>query len=412
MLLPLFLALSTPAAHAGWQDRFYSTISNVEQMVWNSDVQRLVANQGLNVVNVTWEDTGRSKGSSVGPNISDMTIGVRDPSGALHPMPVIRFDNFSDKTADVRTDEFWLRTGNEDGVRLRTTSLGDLLSRPRDYMHDPGSWSGRRSSLRATRDDYVLVSAQACFLPIPERGEATFTPVIYNYQSSPGNPADLAIMATREGTSMQVVENDGGYLSQPLFFNDNGARAPFEAERVTQWAKEQGVDVDSISADSGLDVVLLIQVPLKYKEPETHWYDSWGYGGGAYDGAPAASAPMMEEKSAARSDVEMAVVSHGEAEGPFTEFHDLPIERDTRFPVRVTVQFYKATSNGVVTAADIAEIRHQIDKVYAKGDFVGSLVTGGETGRPTEWTEPHPRVSSGNGQATWADSFWDWHKAW
>jgi len=408
----LALSLLSPPAHAGWQDRFYSTISNVEQMVWNNDVQRLVANQGLNVVNVTWEDTGRSKGSSVGPNISDMTIGVRDPSGALHPMPVIRFDNFSDKTADVRADEFWLRTGNEDGVRLRTTSLADVLDRPRDYMHDPGSWSGRRSSLRATRDDYVLVSAQACFLPIPERGEATFTPVIYNYQSSPGNPADLAIMATREGTSMQVVENAGGYLSQPLFFNDNGARAPFEAERVTQWAKEQGVDVDSISADSGLDVVLLIQVPLKYKEPESHWYDGWGYGGGGYDDAPAASAPMMEEKSASRSDVEMAVVSHGEAEGPFTEFHDLPIERDTRFPVRVTVQFYKATSNGVVTAADVAEIRHQIDKVYAKGDFVGSLVTGGQTGRPTEWSQPQPRVSSGNGQATWADSFWDWHKAW
>ena len=412
-MFSLLLAFTTPA-EAGWQDRFYSTIQNVEQMVWNTDVQRMTDAHGLNVVNVTWEDTGRSKGSSVGPNISDMTIGVRDPSGALHPMPVIRFDNFSDKTADVRAEEFWLRTGNEDGRRLQTTSLADMLQHPRSYLHDPGSWTGKQSSLWSSRDEYVLVSAQACFLPIPEQGEATFTPVLYNYQSSPGNPAVLAIMATREGTSMQVVENEGGYLSEALYHNEDGQRAPFQAERVSQWAKDQGIDVDSISADAGLDVVLLIQVPLKQREVSRHWYDelgdSWGYGSG---GAPA-SAPAMESSAAKKSsDVEMAVVSHGEVEGPFTEFHDLPIERDTRFPVRVTVQFYKATSNGVVSNADIAYVRKQIDKVYAKGDYVGSLVTGGYTGRPTESYPPKydPKVTTDNGNATWADSFWSWHKA-
>ena len=33
--------------------------------------------------------------------------------------------------------------------------------------------------------------------------------------------------------------------------------------------------------------------------------------------------------------------------GPYTELDGLTIERDPRFPVRVTVQFYQATSNGV-----------------------------------------------------------------
>lgn len=412
--LPLLLSLATPDAEAGWQSRFQTTIQNVEQMVWNSQVQQLTAKYGLNVMNVTWEDTGRYKGSAVGPNISDMTIGVRDPSGALHPMPVIRFDNFTDKTADVRADEFWLRTGNEDGRSLRTTSLSSLLQSPRHYMHDPSSWAGSRTSLWADRDEHVLVSAQACFLPIPETGEATFTPVLYNYQSSPGNPAVLAILATREGTSMQVVENDGGYLSEALYFNDDGERAPFEAERVSQWAAEQGIDVDAISEEAGLDVVLLIQVPLKQRVQQRYpAYDGWGYGSGG--GVPSA-APAMESKAEkSASDVEMAVVGHGEAEGPFTEFHDLPIERDTRFPVRVTVQFYKATSNGVVSQADIAHVRKQIDKVYAKGDFVGSLVVGGNTGRPTEWMpqpQPKPPVYTDNGNATWADPFWSWHKAW
>ncbi len=103
------------------------------------------------------------------------------------------------------------------------------------------------------------------------------------------------------------------------------------------------------------------------------------------------------------SDVERGVVGHGEAEGPCVELNDLAIGGDPNSPVRVTVQFYKATSNGVVTADDIASIRQQIDRVYADGDYVGSLVTEGWTGRPTEWVsqtdEPAPR---------WSDGTWGW----
>ncbi len=403
----MFALLFDTAEAGSWRHQFDNTIAQVEQMVWNQSVQSMAARHGLNVVNVTWEDTGRSKGSSMGPNISDMTIGVRDARGALHPMPVFRFDNFTDKTADVRSDEFWLKVGNERNRSLRPVSIADILQHPRSYLHDASSWTGNRSSLWSSRDDYVLVSAQACFLPIPLSGSATFTPVLYNYQSYPGNPADLAIIATREGTSMQVIENEGGYLSEALYFNDNGERAPFTAERLSDWRDDVGYN-GPISEDSGLSVVLLVQVPLKQKPRPTYYgYDGYGNGTG---GAAEMAAPSSATKS---SDVEQAVVSHGPVEGPFTEFHDLPIERDTRFPVRVTVQFYKATSNGVVTDADVAAIRRQIDRVYAKGDWVGSLVTEGITGRPTE-TNYHPRpvVQSDNGNARWADSFWDWHKGW
>jgi hypothetical protein len=117
------------------------------------------------------------------------------------------------------------------------------------------------------------------------------------------------------------------------------------------------------------------------------------------ESAPMASGAAMRSSS----DVENAVIGHGDTEGPYAEINDLAIERDPRFPVRVTVQFYKATSNGVVTPADIAAIRRQIDRVYADGDYVGSLVTEGWTGRPTEWvaepTEPQPR---------WSDGTWGW----
>ncbi len=395
-MLTLLALIAASTASASQLDH---TISNVESMVWDQQVQRMVARQGLTAVNVSWEDTGRYKGSSVGPNISDMTIGVRDGNGQLHPMPVIRFDNFNDKTADLSPDDFWLRVGNEDGGRMHSASLSEILHSPRSFLHDPESWTGRDASLWDKRDDHVLVSAQACFLPVPKGGQATFTPVIYNYQSSVGNPAVLTIVATREGTSMQIVDNDEGYMSEVLYFNQDGERAPFTATRLSDFKSSGGDGTHgsvSASSEDGLNTVLLIQVPLKHDAPvyDNYWGDALMEGVAMSMGAPEAE----------DSDVEAAVIGHGPVEGPFTEIGGLDIERDSRFPVRVTVQFYKATSNGVVTDSDIADIRKQIDRVYSNGDYVGTLVSAGHTGRPTEWVEAPER-------AVWAKPDFAWLKA-
>ena len=398
LLAPAFASEAAPHA---------STIARVEQMVWDNTVTATAARYGLDVVNVTWEDTGRSKGSAYGPNISDMTIGVRDGNGQLHPMPVLRFDNFTDVTADLDSDDFWLRVGNERGRPLTTVSLAELLQDTRSYLSNPWSWAGRNRALWAPRDEEVLVSAQACFLPVPQNGVATFTPVIYNYQSYADNPAVLTMVATREGTSIQVVENEGGYLSEVLTFNQDGERAPFTATRLSDFRAKGGDGTyGSVSAggEDGLNMVLVIQVPLKQKAPPMPpMYD-------AYGGAEMEAAPMASSKSSARSDVESAVIGHGPTEGPFSEIGGLAIERDTRFPVRVTVQFYKATSSGVVTDADIRDIRRQIDRVYDDARYVGSLVADGYTGRATEWVRPQPSGPASE-NATWADSFWSWHKS-
>ena len=133
-MLPLLALLSSPlsppASASTWAD-FSGTIQRVEQMVWDSRVTSLADRYGLDVLNVTWEDTGRYKGSAVGPNISDMTIGVRDGANQLHPMPVLRFDNFTDVTADVDSDSFWVRVGNERGLAPRPISLSNLLQNTR-----------------------------------------------------------------------------------------------------------------------------------------------------------------------------------------------------------------------------------------------------------------------------------------
>jgi hypothetical protein len=392
-MIPLLLACLAPAS-ADTDPAFDSAIRRVESMVRDSSVRSMAARHGLDVVNVTWEDTGRSKGSAWGPNISDMTIGVRDANGALHPMPVMRFNNFTDVTADVRTDALWLRVGNATGDPLRPMSLRDVLRDTRSYLHAPSSWAGRDRSLLADRDSHVLVSAQACFLPIPKRGEAVFTPVLYNYQSYPGSPAVLTMVATREGTSIQVVENRGGYLSEVLTFNDDGLRAPFTAERLSDYAASHG---HRAAAEPGLDMVMVVQVPLVQAPRAAPTWGPYADGAGVSIAAEAPSARM--------SDVETAVIGHGPAEGPFSELNGLAIARDTRFPVRVTVQFYRATSDGVVTDADVAAVRAQIDRVYADADYVGSLVTGGWTGRPTE---PGPGIVR-SPAAAWADPFWSWH---
>jgi hypothetical protein len=147
------------------------------------------------------------------------------------------------------------------------------------------------------------------------------------------------------------------------------------AQRLSDAAPRQGGSV-SAAGEDGLNTVMVIQVPLQYKPRPTR--------GVPFD-MMLEAAPMMKS-----SEVEDAVISHGEVEGPFKELAGLTIERDPRFPVRVTVQFYKATATGTISDADVASIRTQIDRVYREGDYAGSLVSSGYTGRPTEWTHPRP----------------------
>ena len=134
-------------------------------------------------------------------------------------------------------------------------------------------------------------------------------------------------------------------------------------------------DSPEAAGEEGLNMVLLIQVPLKQKSPMF-------FGEGAV--MLEAAAPAAE-KELGDSDVEAAVIGHGPVEGPYTEIDGLQIERDKRFPIRVTVQFYKATSNGIVSEADMAEIYTQIQRVYDEADYVGSLVVDGPSERPTEY---------------------------
>lgn len=372
---------------------YQEVVYRVAEMVWDSEVTRMASRHGLDVVNVTWEDTGRYSGSCWGPNISDMTIQVHSyRNGAENPtltcMPVIRYPNFHDISADMDPDNFYMLVGNEIDEELAPVSLTDFVDNLRYYLHDPDSWEGDENSLLCERDSVVLVSAQAVFLPIPSSGSATFNPVLYNYQSYEENPAVLTILVTREGTSVTVIDNSRDAVpgswswGQRLFFNQDGQRASLTGQRISDFRtdyQQNGGDPSEISGDSNLNMVLLIQIPLKQSNPRGTWFDGVVC---AESAAPMGAA----EQSSLRSDVEAAVIGHGELEGPFTEIDGLEIERDPEFPIRVTVQFYKATSNGVASKGDIDEIAAEIDRVYSEASYVGSLVVP-DPGvyRPTDW---------------------------
>ncbi len=400
-LVPMLCAsLAMPAfARRPPPPTFNQTINRVTSMPQDRELRNRARTLGLDVVNVLWEDTARAAGSSLGPNISDVTLQVHEelPNGRTrqHLLPVIRFPNFTDTTADIPADNLWVRAGNHQrSGALEAVPLTEVLQNMRSYLTNPRSLRGPDDFL-AERDTHFLVSAQHVFLPITQEGKVEFNPVIFNYQSSPGDPAVLVLLVTREGTSIQVVENRRGQGAtrgggQPLFFNNAGQRTLFTAERrsaVEDRIETQGVvepgDVGAL--EEGADMMLIVQIPLKHR------------GRGALPGLVMESAPPPAPTRARRSapmetsDVEEAVLGHGEDLGPFIEMNNLRLERDDRFPVRVTVQFYRATSNGIISNADLDAVQESIRMVYDNADFVGSLVVPERhRHRPTDWIRDHP----------------------
>lgn len=381
---------------------YHHVVDKVANMTGDQGLHSMVDQRGLDLVNVMWEDTGRHIGSSVGPNITDLTLQVRyRRPGQRHEqsslMPVIRFPNFSDRTGDVSADKFFVRVGNHrDARELTSVPLTEVLSDIKRFASKPTSLLGS-GNLLAPRDSHFLVSSQAVFLPIPKEGKAEFNPVVFNYQSAPGSPAVLTLLVTRQGTSVRVVENTAEDattqgMGQELYFNKAGKRAAFTAERLsTVKARIDGQGGPKTSDDrsalsKGADVLFLVQVPLKHRTVRRSGPVMME---GAMDDGMAAGAPPAPAKSAMRgerSDVEKAVLGHGRARGPYVEGSGAKLERDPRFPIRITVQFYKATSNGVVDAKDLDAIAKSIGSVYEHADFVGSLVLPpGDALRPTAW---------------------------
>lgn len=435
--------------------------NRVARMSSDANARRLVSQHNLSIVNVTWEDCARSKQSVWGPCISDMTLQVGDTR-----MPVIREPNFTDTTWDVPIDSIPVRVGNErpEGTPLTTIPLTEYLRNFSDYISKPPGGHHTKINLLvedgSSRDRHVVMSSQACFLPVETGDQTKFNVAMYNYQSTADNPAVLTIVSTSKGTSAQIIT--GG--DQKLLFNNNGRKADFAGQRLRDNRAERGVALDGeMSAQEKQDnVIVIIQVPLVHREPS--YFSSSAYsslpgsfdffGGGMGGMAPPVAAAVPEfvpsgsglqnqslrMKKNSRPDVVSAIVRvaprtditckcgsvltkrkawscyeggarvncddcgravagddwvyhcdkgktgiHGNGydlcencaskQLEFDECNSRIIRRDVRSPIRVTLQYYKATGNGVMDANIMNEIALQLKASRNQAEAIGSLVT-------------------------------------
>jgi hypothetical protein len=259
-----------------------STQAEVAKLPDNFVSQRILQKCGLQALRVTWEDTGRNKGSSVGPNISDMTLCANG-----YDLPVIRRPNFQDLTFDVPHERIELTVGNEHGEALRKVPLKQYLAHLDHYLHEPLALKGaKRTSfwVEGERDKNVLMSAQACMLPVGLKdGEMTeFTVALRNYQSAKDAPAVLVIVSSDQGTSAHVMNSSG---KEQLYFNKDGQCCALLGERLGAMRRREGRPDDGApmnAEERAKNVLLVIQVPLK-PQPErrataTSLYGSFSFG--------------------------------------------------------------------------------------------------------------------------------------
>ncbi|NJL89118.1 MAG: hypothetical protein HC916_04415 [Coleofasciculaceae cyanobacterium SM2_1_6] len=372
---------------------FATAIKRVVGMTHDPELRDRVRKLGLNVVNVMWEDTARTPGSCWGPNITDMTLQIRhlDRANQTELLPVIRYPNFTDKTGDVPLELIKIKVGNEKGEEPQVVTLQEYLTNLSQYISYPTKFHNENQPLLTEKDTHVLVSAQACFLPIPQAGKCSFNPVLFNYQSRRESPAVLAILISTEGSSATVLDNthDVATWGQNIYFNHNGQKTCLTGERLSDYkenqaqeiAEQQGVTLEEarsqVTVAQDVNMVIVVQVPLKQKEleyPRRFMNSSFGATAGnssVFRQRVHCALTLNEE-----SDMEDAVIGHGEEEGEHLELGGCKLERDDRYPLRLTVQFYKATSNGIIDDQDLENISQCIEAAYTSAEYIGSLVVG------------------------------------
>lgn len=321
--------------------------------------------RGYKVCSVTWEDTGRSKNSCWGPNITDQTLKVDNIA-----MSVIRKPNFTDETVDVPIDNFGLTVGNESGSPLRRVPL-------RTYLEEKG-WL-------LPRDEKIMVSTQACVLPLTD-GFCKFGVNLYNYQTRSDDPSLAVIVSSSQGSSCAAITTS----NQTLYFNDKGRARPFEARRLEDDRKERKVDslpkLQLTDEEKERNILMVFHIPLKQTKPRSE--RSFGFS----DGCQLESACYVVTNNSAKKKSAAAVSSRGfdaavlrvssEDAGEFPVLKERYV-RDDRFPIRCVIQTYAGTDTTTVNDETINYIVSRLSALYQTGPQGSHVVDTGDKDRVT-----------------------------
>lgn len=384
-------------------------VDEVSNMTYNQPLKSLFESYGLNVMNVTWEDTARNKNSCWGPNISDMTLCL--PSGKC--MPVIRKPNFADVSVDYSIDKLSVVVGNESGKELKKISLKEYLQNIDVYT------ANTVQPMFKQRDEKILTSSQCCVLPV-EKDKVDFSVKLYNYQSYKENPKVLVIVSSSMGTSCQIVNGNS-----ELHFNDKGTASRFRVQRLEDDRKERKVETTGkiTKEEKQNNVLFIYQIPLKNQEDYVskriynqnydiieeikdinNYKEGFNYTtslnnnymvplSASYRGLTRGISDddshynnLKQFKKSSRG-FDHGILSYGDTLGKYTGVGIRKLVRDESFPIRLTIQHYRVTDTLEGLNSDLVkEISEDITNIYTMGENISSLVVEGDTKRTTEPT--------------------------
>lgn len=392
----------------------------ISSMTNSQNLKSLLHSHGLDIKNVTWEDTARNKNSAWGPNISDMTLRAEQTN-----MPVIRRPNFADVTVDHSIGNFNVTVGNESGTQLNRIKFTDYLEQIQTYTSNPNI-----SKLFESGEE-VLCSTQVCLLPATN-SEVNFNVRLFNYQSSSTNPAVLVIVASNQGTSSMVLDSK----TTDILFNSSGRAFDFVAERLREERKRLGKDLDTpmTGEEKERNVLFIYQIPLKQKEIykssniilQSYDTDSFivneSYGvakskgfknsgtvngdvkqsimnlgyGISFNGSNNLKS-VLDDSTSTDNELETSLDNNtnkygldnamlrvsDKDKGVFEGTKGLKLERDFRYPIRCTLQYYWITGSEEISQEQIGQIASQLETFYTNSSNKSSLVYG-QTNRKTE----------------------------
>lgn len=337
--------------------------------------------RGLTIDLVKWEDTARDKASGWGPNISDVMLDVD-----TFVFPMIGTDNFHDFTLDMNLEHFNVWVGNErsDGTALKQISFQTYLETLQEYIDSPVM-----GPMCLERDVKILTSGQCCILPCQQGAAVSFNVMINNHYASMYDPPVLIVVASPHGTSAQLLMSN----RQRIYFNKNGMRASYVAERLKDTRKKAGASTkgDMNQAEEDHNTLYVFQIPLVHYSP-TERSESEADVGGGYDlfGGDGCYVTDSDEDGG----IDHAQLSIGAEEGPWNGTPArLSIQRDPRFPIRCTIQSYRVTDTDQISDRVLDDIANQIKRLYdsAPVSEKGSLVTETNPARLTEPELPPPK---------------------
>ncbi len=256
------------------------------------------------------------------------------------------------------------------------------------------------------RDENVIMCCQSSFLPIEEKQPGSeFAVAAFNYQNSV-----LAITCSAQGSSATLLNH---YTK--LYHNDNGQKKEFFGQRLVDNRRERGVQLtgEMTQEEKVQNVIVVIQIPLEQQPVQSRGIPKGlsNLGNDEYTftmnnlaqlddfdddddnleyilelselKSTEWKSTILEEHSVKfnrspekkmKKDVDHVIVKLGESKGKVAPISAQRIVRDKRFPIRVTLQFYKATSNGSFDNDTCKEINSQFEKAKTGSVAFGSLV--------------------------------------